>query len=49
MTVSLTTTTAPPDLVALNRATGALLDHALCAKPSKPSKPGKPTKASATS
>ncbi|MEU2618795.1 serine hydrolase domain-containing protein [Streptomyces sp. NPDC007157] len=33
VTVSLTTTTAPPDLAALNRATGALVDHALCDKP----------------
>lgn len=31
VTVSITTTTAPPDLPALNRATGALVDHALCA------------------
>jgi D-alanyl-D-alanine carboxypeptidase len=30
VTVSLTTTTAPPDLAALNRATGTLIDHALC-------------------
>ncbi|MFJ9244291.1 serine hydrolase domain-containing protein [Streptomyces sp. NPDC101776] len=33
VTVSLTTTTAPPDLAALNRATGTLVDHALCARP----------------
>ncbi|MFJ4629503.1 serine hydrolase domain-containing protein [Streptomyces sp. NPDC088847] len=33
VTVSITTTTAPPDLAALNRATGALVDHALCLKP----------------
>ncbi|MFE7167904.1 serine hydrolase domain-containing protein [Streptomyces sp. NPDC057616] len=33
VTVSLTTTTAPPDLAALNRATGALVDHVLCAEP----------------
>ncbi|MGW7423243.1 serine hydrolase domain-containing protein [Streptomyces sp. NPDC054813] len=33
VTVSITTTTAPPDLAALNRATGALVDHALCDKP----------------
>ncbi|MFJ9633088.1 serine hydrolase domain-containing protein [Streptomyces sp. NPDC101175] len=31
VTVSITTTTAPPDLTALNRATGTLVDHALCA------------------
>ncbi|MEW2303201.1 serine hydrolase domain-containing protein [Streptomyces sp. NPDC006655] len=31
VTVSITTTTAPPDLPTLNRATGALVDHALCA------------------
>ncbi|MER5519370.1 serine hydrolase domain-containing protein [Streptomyces sp. NPDC002763] len=31
VTISLTTTTAPPDLAALNRATGTLVDHALCA------------------
>jgi len=30
VTVSITTTTAPPDLTALNRATGTLVDHALC-------------------
>jgi CubicO group peptidase (beta-lactamase class C family) len=30
VTVSLTTTTALPDLAALNRATGTLVDHALC-------------------
>ncbi|WP_089104243.1 serine hydrolase domain-containing protein [Streptomyces hyaluromycini] len=30
VTISLTTTTAPPDLAALNRATGTLVDHALC-------------------
>lgn len=30
VTVSITTTTAPPDLAALNRATGTLVDHALC-------------------
>ncbi|MFJ6085328.1 serine hydrolase domain-containing protein [Streptomyces sp. NPDC092369] len=35
VTVSLTTTTAPPDLAALNRATGTLVDHALCAAPAK--------------
>ncbi len=35
LTVSITTTTAPPDLAALNRATGALVDHALCDKPAK--------------
>ncbi|MFK0281148.1 serine hydrolase domain-containing protein [Streptomyces sp. NPDC090499] len=34
VTVSLTTTTAPPDLAVLNRATGALIDHALCDRPS---------------
>ncbi|MCX4812388.1 beta-lactamase family protein [Streptomyces sp. NBC_01239] len=33
VTVSITTTTAPPDLAALNRATGTLVDHALCLKP----------------
>ncbi|MGW3128349.1 serine hydrolase domain-containing protein [Streptomyces sp. NPDC001123] len=33
VTVSLTTTTAPPDLAALNRATGVLVDHALCDRP----------------
>ncbi|MFJ4791108.1 serine hydrolase domain-containing protein [Streptomyces sp. NPDC088794] len=33
VTVSITTTTAPPDLAALNRATGTLVDHALCAAP----------------
>ncbi|MFJ3772734.1 serine hydrolase domain-containing protein [Streptomyces sp. NPDC090075] len=33
VTVSVTTTTAPPDLAALNRATGALVDHALCDRP----------------
>ncbi|MFD9794153.1 serine hydrolase domain-containing protein [Streptomyces sp. NPDC059070] len=32
VTVSLTTTTAPPDLAAVNRATGTLVDHALCAR-----------------
>jgi len=37
VTVSITTTTAPPDLAALNRATGALVDHALCAEPAKAS------------
>ncbi|WP_046728021.1 serine hydrolase domain-containing protein [Streptomyces humi] len=31
VTVSVTTTTAPPDLATLNRATGTLVDHALCA------------------
>ncbi|MEV0908642.1 serine hydrolase domain-containing protein [Streptomyces hokutonensis] len=35
VTVSLTTTTAPPDLTVLNRATGTLVDHALCDKPAK--------------
>ncbi|MGW2960610.1 serine hydrolase domain-containing protein [Streptomyces sp. NPDC001220] len=35
VTVSITTTTAPPDLPALNRATGALVDHALCDRPAK--------------
>ncbi|MEU9990929.1 serine hydrolase domain-containing protein [Streptomyces sp. NPDC048045] len=35
LTVSITTTTALPDLAALNRATGTLVDHALCAKPAK--------------
>ncbi|MEU9096789.1 serine hydrolase domain-containing protein [Streptomyces sp. NPDC048361] len=30
VTVSLTTTTAPPDLATLNRAVGTLVDHALC-------------------
>ncbi|MER7931761.1 MULTISPECIES: serine hydrolase domain-containing protein [unclassified Streptomyces] len=35
VTVSLTTTTAPPDLPALNRATNTLIDHALCARPPK--------------
>ena len=35
VTVSITTTTASPDLAALNRATGALVDHALCAEPAK--------------
>ena len=35
VTVSLTTTTAQPDLAALNRATGTLVDHALCEKPAK--------------
>ncbi|GGJ23116.1 serine hydrolase domain-containing protein [Streptomyces brasiliensis] len=35
VTVSITTTTAPPDLATLNRATGALVDHALCDKPGK--------------
>ncbi|MBK3579886.1 beta-lactamase family protein [Streptomyces sp. MBT65] len=30
VTVSITTTTAPPDLAALNHATGILVDHALC-------------------
>ncbi|MFE2062714.1 serine hydrolase domain-containing protein [Streptomyces sp. NPDC059467] len=35
VTVSITTTTAPPDLAALNRATGALVDHVLCDKPAK--------------
>lgn len=34
-TVSITTTTAPPDLTALNRATGTLVDHALCDRPAK--------------
>ncbi|MFD4507672.1 serine hydrolase domain-containing protein [Streptomyces sp. NPDC058457] len=33
VTVFLTTTSAPPDLAALNRATGVLVDHALCAGP----------------
>ncbi|MFE2885172.1 serine hydrolase domain-containing protein [Streptomyces sp. NPDC059272] len=33
VTVSITTTTAPPDLAALNRATSTLVDHALCPKP----------------
>ncbi|MFJ3798664.1 serine hydrolase domain-containing protein [Streptomyces sp. NPDC090088] len=33
VTVSVSTTTAPPDLAALNRATGALVDHALCDRP----------------
>ncbi|MFF7474503.1 serine hydrolase [Streptomyces sp. NPDC008092] len=33
VTVSVTTTTAPPDLAALNRATGTLVDHALCDRP----------------
>ncbi|MEU9973768.1 serine hydrolase domain-containing protein [Streptomyces sp. NPDC051014] len=35
VTVSLTTTTAPPDLPALNRATNTLIDHALCTRPPK--------------
>ncbi len=35
VTVSITTTIAPPDLTALNRATGTLVDHALCEKPAK--------------
>jgi hypothetical protein len=35
VTVSITTTTAPPDLAALNRATGTLVDHTLCDKPAK--------------
>lgn len=35
VTVSITTTTAPPDLTALNRATGTLVDHALCDRPAK--------------
>ncbi|WP_329350088.1 beta-lactamase family protein [Streptomyces sp. NBC_01261] len=35
VTVSITTTTASPDLTALNRATGTLVDHALCEKPAK--------------
>lgn len=35
VTVSITTTTAPPDLAALNRATGTLVDHALCEQPAK--------------
>ncbi|MGW7238777.1 serine hydrolase domain-containing protein [Streptomyces sp. NPDC054804] len=35
VTVSITTTTAPPDLAALNRATGALVDHALCDRPAE--------------
>ncbi|MGW1891316.1 serine hydrolase domain-containing protein [Streptomyces sp. NPDC002004] len=34
VTVSITTTSAPADLPTLNRATGALIDHALCAAPS---------------
>ncbi|MFD4554786.1 serine hydrolase domain-containing protein [Streptomyces sp. NPDC058469] len=39
VTVSITTTTAPPDLAALNRATGTLVDHALCLRPAEgPSK-----------
>lgn len=33
VTISITTTTAPPDLAALNRATGTLVDHALCRTP----------------
>jgi D-alanyl-D-alanine carboxypeptidase len=33
VTVSVTTTTAPPDLAALNRATKTLVDHALCDSP----------------
>ncbi|MEW1830565.1 serine hydrolase domain-containing protein [Streptomyces sp. NPDC088196] len=33
VTISITTTTAPPDLAALNRATGTLVDHALCRMP----------------
>lgn len=35
VTVFIVTTTVPPDLAALNRATGALVDHALCDKPAK--------------
>ncbi|MEV3854156.1 serine hydrolase domain-containing protein [Streptomyces sp. NPDC050095] len=35
VTVSITTTTAPPDLAALNRATGTLVDHALCDRSAK--------------
>ncbi|WP_406124519.1 serine hydrolase domain-containing protein [Streptomyces sp. NBC_00989] len=35
VTVSITTTTAPPDLTALNHATGVLIDHALCARPAE--------------
>jgi D-alanyl-D-alanine carboxypeptidase len=35
VTVSITTTTAPPDLTALNHATGTLVDHALCDRPAK--------------
>lgn len=34
VTVSITTTSAPADLPALNKATNALIDHALCAGPS---------------
>ncbi|MET7573501.1 serine hydrolase domain-containing protein [Streptomyces sp. NPDC005492] len=33
VTISLTTTAAPPDLAALNRATGTLVDHVLCHTP----------------
>ena len=33
VTISITTTTAQPDLAALNRATGTLVDHVLCLKP----------------
>lgn len=40
VTVSITTTTAPPDLAALNRATGTLVDHALCDRPAKGSPKG---------
>ncbi|MER7643019.1 serine hydrolase domain-containing protein [Streptomyces sp. NPDC126522] len=40
VTVSITTTTAPPDLAALNRATGTLVDHALCLKPAASSPKG---------
>jgi D-alanyl-D-alanine carboxypeptidase len=36
VTVAVTTTSASPDLAALNRATGALIDHALCGAPSGP-------------
>lgn len=35
VTVSITTTTAPPDLPALNRATNTLVDHTLCEKPAR--------------
>jgi len=35
VTVSLTTTTAPPDLTALHRATDTLVDHALCERSAK--------------
>jgi D-alanyl-D-alanine carboxypeptidase len=31
VTISVTTTSAMPDLSTLNRATGTLIDHALCA------------------